>query len=160
MATVVAVVGITLAAAGFTYAALGDASAQDVPAENRAASEAVEPKIEAALESGDIAQTEADAIGEGLSKREDGVTKEDSTKDVAFDEEKLAPKLWGDEKKADWNAGVDAKVAGLAEIGITVETTEIAPGVRDIVWSEELKAALGDFDKDDVEVKNVKEVGR
>ena len=49
---------------------------------------------------------------------------------------------WPDEKKAAWNADIDAKVAELARKGIVVETTEIAPGVRDIVWTEELKTAL------------------
>lgn len=52
---------------------------------------------------------------------------------------------WPDEKKAAWNAGLDEKVAYLAEKGITVETTEIAPGVRGIVWTDELKSALKDL---------------
>lgn len=52
---------------------------------------------------------------------------------------------WPDEKKVAWNAGLDKKVACLAQRGITVETIEIAPGVRDIVWTVELKSALKDI---------------
>lgn len=74
--------------------------------------------------------------------------------------DKLTPELWADEQKADWNALIDAKVAGLAEKGITVETAEIAPGVRDIVWTDELKGALGDFDKGDVDEKDGKVEGK
>ena len=53
---------------------------------------------------------------------------------------------WPDVKKSAWNAGIDKKVAALAEKGIVVETTEIAPGVQDIVWTEELKTALKGLD--------------
>ncbi len=49
---------------------------------------------------------------------------------------------WSDEEKAEWNAEIDEWVAELAAEGITVETEEIAPGVYDIVWTEELELAL------------------
>ncbi len=49
-----------------------------------------------------------------------------------------------DEKKALWSAGLDEKVAWLAERGITAETIEIEPGVRGIDWTDELKSALKD----------------
>ena len=55
---------------------------------------------------------------------------------------------WTDEEKAEWNAEIDAFVAELAAEGITVETTEIAPGVRDIVWTDELEDALWDLEDD------------
>ncbi len=58
---------------------------------------------------------------------------------------------WSDEEKAEWNAGVDEFVADLAAEGITVETEEIAPGVRDIVWTDELEEALYDYDMADIE---------
>ena len=53
---------------------------------------------------------------------------------------------WSDEEKAEWNAEVDAFVAELAAEGITVETEEIAPGVYDIVWTEELEELLWDLE--------------
>ena len=55
---------------------------------------------------------------------------------------------WSDEEKAEWNAEIDEFVAELAEVGIEVEIVEIAPGVFDIVWTEELEEALWDFEKD------------
>ena len=55
---------------------------------------------------------------------------------------------WSDEEKAEWNAEIDEFVAELAEKGIEVEIAEIAPGVFDIVWTEELEEALWDFEKD------------
>ena len=55
---------------------------------------------------------------------------------------------WSDEEKAEWNAWIDEFVADMAEQGIEVETIEIAPGVFDIVWTEELEEALWDFEED------------
>ncbi len=55
---------------------------------------------------------------------------------------------WTDEEKAEWNAETDELVTDLAADGITVETAEIAPGVRDIVWTEDLEKALWEI-KDD-----------
>ncbi len=49
---------------------------------------------------------------------------------------------WTDEEKAEWNAGIEEWVQDLAAEGITVETDEIALGVFDIVWTEELERAL------------------
>ena len=62
-----------------------------------------------------------------------------------LDSKAAAMAAWPDEKKAAWNAGLDEKVAYLAEQGMTVETTELAPGVRGIVWTDELKSALKDL---------------
>jgi hypothetical protein len=62
-----------------------------------------------------------------------------------LDSKSAAMAAWPDEKKAAWNAGLDEKVVWLEEQGITVETTEIAPGVRDIVWTDEVKSALKDL---------------
>ena len=66
----------------------------------------------------------------------------------AFYAEQFAAEIaaWTDEEKAEWNAEIDEFVADLAADGITVETTEIAPGVRDIVWTEELEKALWDLE--------------
>jgi hypothetical protein len=69
---------------------------------------------------------------------------------------------WSDEEKAAWNAEIEEFVAMLAEDGITVETTEIAPGVIDIVWTEDLEMGFwelegefedekGDDDRDESE---------
>lgn len=55
---------------------------------------------------------------------------------------------WSDAEKTDWNAGVDEFVAEMATAGITVETEEIAPGVYDIVWTEELDEAFMDLGGD------------
>ena len=55
---------------------------------------------------------------------------------------------WSDEEKAEWNAEIDAFVAELEAEGITVETEEIAPGVYDIVWTEELEIKLWDLEDD------------
>jgi hypothetical protein len=56
---------------------------------------------------------------------------------------------WSDEEKAEWNAEINELVAELEADGITVETEEIAPGVYDIVWTEELEQALWEFEDDD-----------
>ncbi|MDJ0952235.1 MAG: hypothetical protein QNJ81_01025 [Acidimicrobiia bacterium] len=53
---------------------------------------------------------------------------------------------WSDEEKAEWNAAIDAFVAELAAEGITVETEEIAPGVYDIVWTEDIEKALWELE--------------
>ncbi|MDJ0960976.1 MAG: hypothetical protein QNJ88_09975 [Acidimicrobiia bacterium] len=68
----------------------------------------------------------------------------------AFYAEQFAAEIaaWTDEEKAEWNAEIDEFVAWMAEEGITVETTEIAPGVYDIVWTEELEKALWELEKD------------
>jgi hypothetical protein len=50
---------------------------------------------------------------------------------------------WTDEEKAEHNAWIDEFVADLAAEGVTVETEEIAPGVRDIIWTDELDKSLG-----------------
>ena len=57
---------------------------------------------------------------------------------------------WSDAEKAEWNTGIDEFVAELAAEGIVVETEEIAPGVYDIVWTEELEEALCALEGDDV----------
>ncbi len=49
---------------------------------------------------------------------------------------------WSDDERAEWNAEIDELVAELAEEGVVVETEEIAPGVRDIVWTEQIEEAL------------------
>ena len=54
---------------------------------------------------------------------------------------------WSDAEKAEWNAGIDEFVAEMAELGITVEIEEIAAGVYDIVWTEELEEALFDLEE-------------
>lgn len=64
--------------------------------------------------------------------------------DEGLESKAAAVAAWSDEKKALWNAGLDEKVAYLAERGITVETIQTAPGVRGIVWTDELKSALKD----------------
>ncbi len=74
-----------------------------------------------------IATSPGDNAGEGL------------------DSKAAAMAAWPDEKKAAWNAGLEKKVAYLAEQGMTVETTELAPGVCGIVWTDELKSALKDL---------------
>ncbi len=68
----------------------------------------------------------------------------------AFYAEQFAAEIaaWTDEEKAEWNAEIDEFVAWMAEEGITVEITEIAPGVYDIVWTEELEKALWELEKD------------
>ncbi len=68
----------------------------------------------------------------------------------AFYDEQFASEIaaWTNEEKAEWNAEIDEFVAWMAEEGITVETTEIAPGVYDIVWTEELEKALWELEKD------------
>lgn len=58
---------------------------------------------------------------------------------------------WSDEEKAEWNADVDGFVEEMAELGITVETTEIAPGVRDAVWTDELDEALWELELAELE---------
>lgn len=62
----------------------------------------------------------------------------------AFEREQFAAEVagWTDEEKAEWNAEVDEIVAFLAGIGITVETEEIAPGVRDVAWDAAFEAVL------------------
>jgi hypothetical protein len=72
---------------------------------------------------------------------------EDETKDGKCEVKPKAAELttWPDEKKAAWNAGIEEKIAYLAEKGITAQTTEVAPGVRDIVWTAELRSALKDL---------------
>jgi hypothetical protein len=53
---------------------------------------------------------------------------------------------WSAEKKAKWNAMIAEKVAWLEEkCGIAVETTEVVPGVDQIVWTDELKSAVTDL---------------
>ena len=37
-------------------------------------------------------------------------------------------------------------MADLADQGVTAETEEIAPGVYDIVWNEDVEAQLADLD--------------
>ena len=54
---------------------------------------------------------------------------------------------WSDEEKADWNAHVEEFVAELAAEGITAETEEIAPGVIDIAWNEELEVTLAELNE-------------
>ncbi len=49
---------------------------------------------------------------------------------------------WSDAEKAEWNAHIEEIVADLATNGITVETEVIAPGVYDIVWTEDVEMAL------------------
>ncbi len=55
---------------------------------------------------------------------------------------------WSDEEKAEWNAEIDAFVAELEAEGITVETEEIALGVYDIVWTEDLEKMLWEIEDD------------
>ncbi len=61
---------------------------------------------------------------------------------------------WSDEEKAQWNADIDALVAELAAEGITVETEEIAPGVYDVVWTDEIGAFFGPDECWDEELSN------
>ena len=91
-------------------------------------------------------------------------TADDGIKELVFDEDDEAlwdaldeyyeaafaaeVATWSDEDKTEWNAGIEEFVAELAELGIEVETSEIAPGVIDIVWTEELDDALWDLDED------------
>jgi len=49
---------------------------------------------------------------------------------------------WSDEEKAEWNASIDELVADLATQGVTADTVEIAPGVYDVDWTEELEGEL------------------
>ncbi len=69
----------------------------------------------------------------------------DDRTDEGLESKAAAVAAWPVKKKAAWNTGLDEKVAWLEEQGITVETTEIAPGVRGIVWTDELKSALKDI---------------
>lgn len=58
---------------------------------------------------------------------------------------------WTADEKAEWNAEVDAIVAEFAADGVTVQTEEIAPGVRDLVWTDELDAFIDEmFDDEDL----------
>ena len=53
---------------------------------------------------------------------------------------------WPAEKKSAWNEGVAEKAAWLEQnCGIAVEITEVAPGVNQIVWTDQLKSALSDL---------------
>ena len=54
---------------------------------------------------------------------------------------------WSEGEKAEWNAHIEEFVAELAAEGITVETEEIAPGVIDIVWTEELEEAFWELEE-------------
>ena len=91
------------------------------------------------------------------------VTDEDGIREPVFDEEAESDELWeaidafyqglfaaeiaewSDEDKAEWNAEIDAFVAEMAEQGITVDTAEIAPGVYDVVWTEDLEKSLDEL---------------
>jgi len=66
----------------------------------------------------------------------------------AFYEARFAADVesWSDAEKAEWNADIDAMIADLDSQGITATKVEIAPGVYDIDWTDELDAALGEND--------------
>ncbi|MCP4307445.1 MAG: hypothetical protein GY788_21750 [bacterium] len=70
----------------------------------------------------------------------------------AFYQERFVAEVatWSDAEKGEWNEGIDEFVAELAAEGIPAETEEIAPGVFDIVWTEELEEALCDLDGDEL----------
>ena len=53
---------------------------------------------------------------------------------------------WSDAEKAEWNSWTDEFIADLAAEGITVDKVEIAPGVYDIEWTDELEALLMELD--------------
>ena len=58
---------------------------------------------------------------------------------------------WSDAEKAEWNAHIDEIVADLAAEGITVETEEIAPGVYDIVWTDDVEVAIDDVEREELD---------
>jgi hypothetical protein len=51
-------------------------------------------------------------------------------------------KGWSDEEKAEWNAFTDEFIADLAAEGVTAVKVEVAPGVFDIDWTDEVEAAI------------------
>jgi len=82
----------------------------------------------------------------------------------AFYEAQFAGEVasWSDAEKAEWNADIDAFIADLADQGITATRVEIAPGVYDIDWTDELDAALGEsedgFYGDEISAEEVAEI--
>ena len=53
---------------------------------------------------------------------------------------------WTDREKADWNTMIDEEVAELAELGIEAKTRTVAPGVKDLVWTDEIAEAFGELE--------------
>ncbi len=166
-ATVLVVAAVTVAAATDTPPAPTPAEAeQSQRLDDHDHDHAEDCKLGGELSPDELAELNAEtaALAEHLSSRGFAVTvatRADGLDELVFDEENGAiweaieqfyiesfmaeVAEWSEAEKAEWNADVEAEVAELVALGIAVEVEEIADGVYDIVWTEELERRLDEL---------------